>query len=205
MSITKVTFRVNIGGEEKILTEAKLGPYASFLGLDRIAPGRYSWAFVADLYLNEHLQGVDPTMVIEELKDMEAGRSTTGTKPASEFTRPPLKGLWHKHYFSAHFVPTNILNHLSGDKMMKLAEHVFDRTVSPVCTEEMLRQFAHEISHGSLEQRTSANKLTGEWIVFAKHVGQNYYLRTTTHNHGDQALYDSIRSTSLREFPFLQL
>lgn len=205
MSITKVTFRVHLNDQETELTEKELAPYAERIGLNRLAPGRYSWLFVLNLYLNEHLQGVDSGLLVQEMRDLEAGTSTTGTKPATQFQRPPLQGLWHKHYFSGHFVAHNILNQLGGNKMSQLAEEVFDPAVSPVITEQMIRQFAHEVSHGALERRAEDNRLTGEWIVFSKHEGQNYYLCVSTHTNGDQVIYDSIRSAVLPQFPFLSL
>jgi hypothetical protein len=205
MPITKVTFRVHLGDQETQITEAELGPYASLIGLDRVAPKRYSWLFVLNLYLNEVHQGVDPHKLVQEIRDIETGYSTAGTKPATQFQRPPLQGLWHKHFFSAHFVAHNILNHLSGNKMMKLAEHVFDPAISPIVTKEMINKFAHEVSHGAMEQRIAKQKLTGEWIVFAKHESQNYYLCVSTHTSGDQTIYDSICSACLIQFPFLVL
>jgi predicted transcriptional regulator len=48
-------------------------------------------------------------------------------------------------------------------------------------------------------------RLTGEWIVFAKHEGRNYYLTLathdkTTHEHERQ----QIENICYREFPFLE-
>jgi hypothetical protein len=39
-------FRVHAGTEVKSFTEVELGRYASWVGLDNAAPGRYSWLFV---------------------------------------------------------------------------------------------------------------------------------------------------------------
>jgi hypothetical protein len=205
MPITKVTFRVHLGDQEAEVTEKELLPYAKLIGLESLASGRYSWLFLLNLYLNERVQGVDSGMVMQEIRDLEAGTSTTGTKAATQFQRPPLQGLWHKHYFSGHFVAHNILNQLSGDRIMNLASRVFDPSVSSVITEQMIRDFAYEVSHGSLEKRAEQKRLTGEWIVFAKHEGQNFYLCASTHTNGDQVIYDSIKSAVLLQFPFLNL
>jgi hypothetical protein len=47
--------------------------------------------------------------------------------------------------------------------------------------------------------------LTGDWIILAKHQGQNYYLDLATHEEGHQAqrLYEKLRLGSAAEFPFL--
>jgi hypothetical protein len=49
--------------------------------------------------------------------------------------------------------------------------------------------------------------MTGDWIIFAKHEGQNFYLGLATHEEAmpqvaDQ-LYDKLRGGSAWEFPFL--
>lgn len=62
---------------------------------------------------------------------------------------------------------------------------------------------AHAVTHGALEDRENQSKLTGEWIVFAKHQGQNYYLTLATHTTEDQHTFDEISSMAHGEFPFL--
>jgi hypothetical protein len=46
-------------------------------------------------------------------------------------------------------------------------------------------------------------KLTGEWIIFARHDGKNYYLCLNTHEAGDQFVYDRIMEHCVRDFPGL--
>jgi hypothetical protein len=45
--------------------------------------------------------------------------------------------------------------------------------------------------------------MTGDWIVFAKHQGQNFYLGLATHDDDDEALYERLRQGGEWEFPFL--
>jgi hypothetical protein len=78
-----------------------------------------------------------------------------------------------------------------------------DPSKSPVITKEMITELAHRVTHEPVEDRANNKKLTGEWIVFAKEAGQNYYLCLNTHNAGDQQIVDRIKSNCLREFPFL--
>jgi hypothetical protein len=54
-----------------------------------------------DMYTLDAGFGVSPHDILSAIKDLENGEPETGIKP--------LKGLWHKHYFSAHFVAKNIL------------------------------------------------------------------------------------------------
>ncbi|MFA5685018.1 MAG: hypothetical protein WCZ65_06230 [Lysobacteraceae bacterium] len=201
--MSQYNFRVHVGTEIKTFTEVELGEYAGLVGLDKAAPGRYSWLFVMQLYLHAEVNGIDPSMIVGELKALEGGTSPAGTKPATEFTREPLKGLWHKHFFSAHFVGHNLANHHAGGRLGKLVEQVMDPKKYPVITAELINKLTHEIVTGAFEKREAQDKLTGEWIVFAKHGGQNYYLCLATHETGDQAIYDQIESACFRQFPAL--
>lgn len=49
--------------------------------------------------------------------------------------------------------------------------------------------------------------LTGDWLIFAKHNGMNYYLDLATHEEGidDNAhvLFEKLKNGSRAEFPFL--
>ncbi|MGB7835558.1 MAG: hypothetical protein WBL84_25470, partial [Xanthobacteraceae bacterium] len=54
-----------------------------------------------------------------------------------------------------------------------------------------------------LEVRNASKKLTGEWIVFLKRAGKNYYLCCNTHVAGDQVIYDRIAEHCVRDFPEL--
>lgn len=197
-------FRVHVGDQIKTFTEEELGEYASLVGLDKAAPGRYSWLFVMQLYLHAEVNGIDPSMIVGEINGLEGGTQPAGTKPATEFTKPPLKGLWHKHFFSTHFVGHNLANHHAGNRLGNLVEQVMDPTKYPIVTAELIGKLAHEIVTGAFEKREAQGKLTGEWIVFAKHAGQNYYLCLSTHDTGDQVIYDQIKSACFRQFPILQ-
>ena len=97
----------------------------------------------------------------------------------------------------------NIVNHLGGGRLERLVDEIFDPNDSPVVTEKMINELAHRASVESFEQRASDGKLTGEWIVFAKHEGKNYYLCLATHRTSDQSIHNKIKAVCWREFPFL--
>lgn len=201
--MSQYNFRVHVGADIKTFTEIELGEYANMIGLDQATPGRYSWLFVMQLYLHAEVNGIDPSMIVAELKSLEGGTQSVGTKPATEFTKEPLKGLWHKHFFSAHFVGHNLVNHHAGGRLGKLVDQVMDPKQYPVVTTELINKLTYEIVTGALEKREAQDKLTGEWIVFSKHGGKNYYLSLAMHDTGDQIIYDQIKSVCFRQFPFL--
>lgn len=81
---------------------------------------------------------------------------------------------------------------------------VLDPNKSPVITEEMVKELAHRVTFEPIEERIREGRLTGEWIVFAKHEGLNYYLSLSTHKTDDETLIRNIREICLPQFPFLE-
>src|SRR3546814_12890254 len=106
--------------------------------------------------------------------------------------------MWHKHFFSAQFVPQNIATHMHKKKVAETVNRIMDPAKSPVVTKELIRELADAVTHDALKERVSQGKLTGEWIVFAKHNNQNFYLTLAAHpsdrNLGDQNIFDEIKA-----------
>lgn len=197
------TFAVHADDQTQTVTETELAQFAGLVGLDKIAPGRYSWLLVIQMLLYAKRQAIDPTMIVEEVKALEGLPSRIRTKPASEFRKEPLKGLWHKHFFCARFIAHNIRNQLSGEQLKAVIDEVFNPAKSPVVTAQLINELSHRVVSETFEAREADGKLTGEWIVFAKHNGKNYYLTMATHNAGDEAIYEQIKSVCFPQFPFL--
>ena len=51
-----------------------------------------------------------------------------------------------------------------------------------ILTEEDIRDITNDIVHGNWARRAESTKLTGEWLMFSKFDGKNYYLGIITHN-----------------------
>lgn len=55
-------------------------------------------------------------------------------------------------------------------------------------------------------QRASAQRLTGDWIIFGKHNEADYYLGISTHEEGAEGggkeLMNRLRRNCEAEFPF---
>lgn len=62
----------------------------------------------------------------------------------------------------------------------------------------------NDLVSGTYQRLRDAQKLTGEWIVYAVHQGQNYYLAIWEHAHGDELLRSEIERLCVPEFPFLK-
>lgn len=165
--------------------------------------GRMSELLWFDMYVLDKEFGINPREVLYSIRNLEAGEPHSGIKPASPFKNPPLKGLWHKHYFSAQFLPTNIALALGKNGVEKLVNEVMDPRKYEIITPDMIKELAHRVIHEPVELRDHMGKITGEWVIFAKHQGKNYYLCLNTHQAGDQFIYDRILKYCVRDFPAL--
>ena len=157
-----------------------------------------------DMYVLDKEFGVIPHDILNSVKDLEAGEvQSQGIKPATRFKNLPLKGLWHKHFFSAHFLVNNIVLGLGKNGVEKLVNEVFDAANSPIVTPDMINELARRVTREPVQNRETAGQLTGEWVIFIKHGGKNWYLCINTHSAGDQFLYDRIAQDCVRDFPEL--
>lgn len=163
---------------------------------------RMSDLLLFDMYVLDREFGVSPHDVLKSINNLEDGEPHSGIKPATMFRKAPLKGLWHKHYFSAHFLVQNISLALGKDGLEKLITEVFDPSKS-VITQEMIDEVARRATTEPVEKRDADGKITGEWVIFAKHDGKNYYLALNTHGAGDQFIYDRIMEHCPKNFPDL--
>jgi hypothetical protein len=134
------------------------------------------------------------------------------TKPAEPFTAGPLKGLWHKHWFQASFLATNLLNETEKHGEMLIRKHLNaefgrDRWNGELITEKFVGKLVHAMVDGALSHRSGSvarkqSRLTGEWIVFAKANGRNIYLTLAGHDESNEAVLSRC-SLAPEEFPEL--
>ncbi len=161
--------------------------------------------FWFDTYMLNHKRIADPFDIIDTLQNLESGEPRTGIVAASRFKRMPLKGLWHKHYFSARFLAHNIVREWGVEGLEKIINEVMDPRKSDVITEDMIKELAHKLTVAQLENRSKAGRLTGEWVIFAKHEGKNFYLALGIHDWPDQEQYSRIARHCATEFPGLDV
>jgi hypothetical protein len=172
---------------------------------DRVSVGfAYRLAYLKSEFGDDH-------HVIFEIDHMERGVRTS-TKPATLFKHRPLKGFWHKHFTSHRHMLRNIgerWNIARGP-----GNHDLDRMIGEVATEAgndpdvWPKLLVYRFVMGALEERAAEQRSTGDWIIFAKHEGQNYYLDLAGHEEGEEGenarrLFERIKASSAAEFPFL--
>lgn len=151
------------------------------------------------------------TGVIQGLEGVEGHNP-----PKTDFFRhAPLKGLWKAHFFDPMFMVKNLFNHweINSGKSKK-----FDRLVQQVQQEESLHpskvgwqgRLADAFFVDGLNARSQEPEgLTGEWIIYAKHQGQNYYLcaskHTTPNSEQERQLHVFISTVLKEEFPHVKV
>ncbi len=177
--------------------------------LEQIAQGRISVLFLLSLFGAYKADRIDPFQVAAEIEALEKGE-TTGLKPPIQNRYPPLKGLWHKHYMQPGMasLATNMQHGLKQFGIPYFAQKVREAQEAGEKRYLILDDIAPIVDdavRGNFQRLRKAEKLTGEWIVFAKHEELNYYLTLathdkTTHEHERQL----IENICYREFPFLE-
>jgi hypothetical protein len=197
------TYTVTLRGKEVKVDSEKLEAFRGwFIGNAELSK-RISELLLVDVYVLNTEFGVSPDSVLGAIHEVENGESPTGIKAASKFKNLPLKGLWHKHYFSAHFIAKNLQMGLGKKGLGKIIRETLDPAKSPVITREMIGELSRRVTREPLEERNQAKKLTGEWVIYLPHEGKNYYLCCTTHGTGDQLIHDRIVQHCPRDFPDL--
>ncbi len=168
----------------------------------KMVTGRYSSILVGQLAQHIEQRTVNVFAIYDEVEALERPDipRATRTKPAAPLKGALLRGLWHKHHFQAAYLLQNLRNQWPEAKVAVLVETVAaDATMSD---DVKAGRIAHEIVLGGYQAQAQARKITGEWIIYAKHSDRNYYL--TLGDHGEDAAIASRALACNAEFPELQ-
>lgn len=172
--------------------------------LDRaMVTGRYSAGLVRELGAHFENETANVFPIFGAIAALEGAKSArpSRTKDASPFDRHKwLKGLWHVHYTQAQFMRRNLELHWKPvHRQNRLIKDSFDGWE----LWQAVRDFSKRYVEGYL-QRGDDNELTGEWVVFAKQDGVNYYLTLGTHKKEDEAIWRRCKACA-PEFPGLRI
>lgn len=194
--------KVSISREElRRYAECNLAFYG--LELDRI-----SSIFVAQIYRLERNRVFNIFEIMDEVKHLEGLRQSTLTGKERPFKGLVLNGLHKKHFTGAHFILKNIGIHLGYEngktaRLDQIIRQAFERNTSGYVDDDFINYIAHHTTVGAYEER-ARKSLTGEWIVFRKHEGKNYYLTLAAHDEGDESVKRRVGMAYEFDFPFLQ-
>ncbi|SOE86966.1 hypothetical protein SAMN05446935_7501 [Burkholderia sp. YR290] len=187
---------------------AEIESFRRLTRLEEVVPGRYSFLLLMSLFGGWKSGVVDPNKVIHEIKLLENGETST-LKPPIQNRHPPLKGLWHKHYLEQGLasLAKNVARGLHKHGMPYFDQKIAEAKAAGetrYVTPEDLQALTADVVHGNLGRLREAEAMTGEWILFAKYEGRNYYLDITTHDKSfHEQVRDNIDAVSCQEFPFL--
>ncbi|AFC86373.1 hypothetical protein Fraau_1986 [Frateuria aurantia DSM 6220] len=186
----------------------QLQRFAEIIGLDRIAPERYSLLLLLGLYGAKESGKQNPFKIIQEIKALEDPQIASNLKPATQFKHPPLKGLWHKHYLQDG-IASMALNLRKGMDRYKLP-WVEQRIAEAKAANEKrffsmedAAHIARDAVSDNWKRLTRDSVLTGEWLIYARYQNANYYLCLGKHQNDDAELRRQIDAICLHEFPFL--
>ena len=146
----------------------------------------------------------------------------TSTKAAERFKGHTLGRFWHKHWTAPQFIGLNLEQQWHGPYAQKkgLLKEAFEKALEQVDADgspESQRRAEACLSHtyvlGGYERRRGRGAMTGEWIIYYVHNGQNYYLDLGFHHElgesrdSDRAIKEAQLLARLKgrcewEFPF---
>jgi hypothetical protein len=171
---------------------------------------RMSIGFVARMVELLRTDARDYHSVMSEVRALEGGPQTS-TKLATQFRHPPLYPLWHKHFYAPRHTIKNICQRWGidgGRGNNDLNKKLID--ISKQYGPEVARwpsDAGRMLTLGALGERSAAQRVTGDWIVFGVHNNKKYYLDLASHEEGNggdaNQLFKKLTDGGAAEFPFL--
>ncbi|BAZ29822.1 hypothetical protein NIES4074_22690 [Cylindrospermum sp. NIES-4074] len=177
------------------------------IGLAQFEDYCFSKLLINQLQFLDEQKGTSE-LILKEIEILEGKiPDLSSTKNQTQFKNLPLKGLWHKHFFMPDFIVKNLCLHLGinrrNSNVSSIIDEVFDSGKSDLITEDMLMDLVYRVTEETMEERADQQKVTGEWIIYAKYEGKNYYLTLALHDEDDHVIHTRIIGNCKPEFPFL--
>jgi len=162
----------------------------------KMVRGKYSAGLVSELTAHYVNRTLHVHMILDEIANLEgaAGAKRSMTEDAKPLGGP-LAGLWHKHFMQPAYIAQNLKNYWTPKRL--------GRAARKYPTEQLLYQVilgGYAAKAGNAAPNAQPT-LTGEWIVYAKQGGCNYYLTLGLHGH-DLSIWERCKACAA-EFPEL--
>jgi hypothetical protein len=197
------THQIEYNGKVITILPNQLEAFSNRFINDSDILNKCSERFLLDLYVLSNEGGFNPGMIVEELIALESQDKQSQMKSEIQFSRLPLKGLWHTHFFSSRFIAKNMLIANSRGKIDSVIKSVLKKYDGVDRTVENCSKIAREIclgNQGLFDKRSDNNQLTGEWIVYAKVHSKNYYMCIDCHSTADQIIYNKVIKACKADF-----
>lgn len=184
--------------EKVLLDRHELEDWASrqpgFVGIEL---GRVSAMLLAQLRDAQESRSFSTFSVTDELQYLEGVGRPTRTKSEDQFRRPPLIGLYKKHFSDPRFVLGNLDSHFGysrggNRRLTQTVAALVAEESSEIVDEKFAAKVAHRVTVKAWEERANAESLTGEWIVYEKRAGRNVYLTLGSHTEGDARIWERV-------------
>lgn len=195
--------------QQTTITDEHLKQFADAIGLSTVAPGRVSVILLFELFGRTLSNTLDtlPAKIIAEMRALEGLGPPQGTARQEAFSKHGiLKGLYKKHYLLGGWnsVPKNLSLELTNnpERLHEIVRSHWHPGNADVDNAEIAQRIADDVT-GLYLERKDRRKLTGEWIVYAKHEGKNYYLTLGRHDEGDEHIKQRIEAYCTTEFEWL--
>ncbi|TDR72047.1 hypothetical protein [Paludibacterium purpuratum] len=163
--------------------------------------------------------------VVDQLDFLEGLCVSSCVVASTQFKHAPLFPLWHAHYSTPSDIARNLRQNITGKQGARWL-HSLINEVATQCGENpdvWPGVLAHRMVIDGYRHRTRQGEsatihemppgeprgqgLTGEWIIYGKHQGENYYLSLATHAEAEPEqvadLYERLQGSCQAEFPFL--
>lgn len=165
--------------------------------------------------------------IVAEIRYLEGLILHTKSKAESKFDNSSLKGLMKKHFYDPVYflknvgasynlayeaqVEKNKLQGIETEKTKKEKEKEKEKPLLKMATEhmqtlpkkEVIERIVYDLTIGDLKAREEAGKkLTGEWLVYKKYNGKNYYLTLANHKDSDEEILSRV-NMAYTDFSFL--
>lgn len=159
-------------------------------GWDKKLKGRFSINLILglmDRVLHNKNIGriIDEILYLEGCVDMD-----TFTKPESKFNSGLLSGLYHKHYNEAGMKSLyfNLIEPLKSNAGKRRFDEAYKSMLRAIeirnfTNVEAVKYLTNQVFSNHLNSLKLQKKLTGEWIIYHKYNGENYYLAIAEHIH----------------------
>lgn len=148
--------------------------------------------------------------VQSEIQHLE-GNGSTSTKSATPFSkRGKLAGFWHKHFCVPGYEHLGVNASIAWEfdkpgstKFTDMTRKIAAPYADVEQTKDDLLRSSREIAQavvygpGGLQERQASAKATGDWIVYAPHKGQNYYLCISKHDE-DEFILEALKQCGIQ-------